>query len=98
MDGSIVKFEENFNVKFTDHNEGMKAFIQNSFAEFKKKKMFLEYLCQQEERINILESEKAMFQQQIISLKSVMCTSDSNIKELEQYGRRLCLCIKSMSC
>ena len=40
MDGSIVKFEENFNVKFTDHNEGMKAFIQNSFAEFKKKKCF----------------------------------------------------------
>ena len=40
MDGSIVKFEENFNVKFTDHNEGMKAFIQNSFAEFKKKNVF----------------------------------------------------------
>ena len=59
--------------------------------------MFLEDLCQQEERINILESEKAMFQQQIISLKSVMSTSENNIEELEQYGRRLCLCIKSMS-
>ena len=59
--------------------------------------MFLEDLCQQEERINILESEKAMFQQQIISLKSVMSTSENNIEELEQYGRRLCLYIKSMS-
>ena len=37
MDERIVKFEENFNVKFNDHKEGMKAFIQNWFAEFKKK-------------------------------------------------------------
>ena len=36
-----------------------------------------------------------MLQQQIISLKSVMCTSASNIEELEQYGRRLCLCNQS---
>ena len=98
MDERIAKLEENFDVKFNDHKEGMKAFIQNLYAEFKEemKKMFVEHFSQQEERINILESEKAMLQQQIISLKNAMCTSESNIEELEQYGRRLCLRIKSM--
>ena len=56
----------------------------------------MEQFHQQEERINILESEKTMLQQQIISLKSSMCTSESNIEEPEQYGRRLCLRIKSV--
>ena len=37
-----------------------------------------------------------MLQQQIISLKSAICTSESNIEELEQYGRRLCLRIESV--
>ena len=95
MGERIVKFEENLDVKFSDHEEGMKTFIQNLFAEFKEE-MFLKQFCQQEERINILESEKAMLQQQIISLKSVMSTSKSNIEELEQYGRRLCLYIESV--
>ena len=76
----------------------MKAFIQNFFARFKEemKKMFSEQFSQQEERINILESEKAILQQQMISLKNAMCTSESNIEELEQYGRRLCLRIESV--
>ena len=41
MDERIVKFEENLDVKFNDHEEGMKTFIQNLFAEFKEE-MFLE--------------------------------------------------------
>ena len=99
MDRRIAKFEGNFDVKFNDHKEGMKAFIQNLFVEFKEelKKMFSEQFSQQEERINILESEKVMLQQQIISLKNAMCTSESNIEELEQYGRRLCLHSESVS-
>ena len=56
--------------------------------------MFSEQFFQQEEGINIPESEKAMIQHQIISLNSVMCTSESNIEELEQYGQILCLCIE----
>ena len=75
----------------------MKTVIQSLFAEFKKemRKIFSEQFFHQEDRINYLESEKVMLQQQIISLKSVMCTSASNIEELEQYGRRLCLCNQS---
>ena len=85
MDEGISKLKENLDAKFNDHKEGTKAFIQNLFAEFKEemKKMSLEQFSQQEERINILESDKAMLQQQIISLKSAMCTSESNIEELE---------------
>ena len=85
LDERIAKLEENFDVKFNDHKEGMKAFIQKLFAEFKEetKKMFSEQFSLQEERINILESEKAMLQQQIISLKNAICTSESNIEELE---------------
>ena len=45
---------------------------------------------------NIPELEKIMLQQQI-SLKSVMCTSESNIEELGQYGGRLCLRIESVN-
>ena len=41
MGERIVKFEENLDVKFNDHEEGMKLFIQNLFAEFKEE-MFLE--------------------------------------------------------
>ena len=37
-----------------------------------------------------------MFQQQKKILKSAMCTSESNIEELEQYGRELCLHIESV--
>ena len=57
MDGRIAKLEENFDVKFNDHKEGMKAFIQNLFVEFKEemKKMFLEQFSQLEGRINIFE-------------------------------------------
>ena len=58
--------------------------------------MFSEQFSQQEKRINILESEKAILQQQIISLKSGICTSESNIEEFEQYARRLCLRIESV--
>ena len=85
MDEGISKLKENLDAKINDHKEGTKAFIQNLFAEFKEemKKMSLEQFSQQEERINILESDKAMLQQQIISLKSAMCTSESNIEELE---------------
>ena len=65
MDERIAKLEENFYVKFNDHKEDTKAFIQNLFAEFKeeikKKKMFSEQFSRQEERINILESEKPYF-------------------------------------
>ena len=48
MDERIAKLEENFNVKFNDHKEGMKAFIQNLFAELKEemKKMLLEQFSQ----------------------------------------------------
>ena len=45
--------------------------------------MFSEQFCQQEEMINILESEKAMLQQHIISLKSAMCTYEIDIEKLE---------------
>ena len=57
MDGRIAKLEENFDVKFNDHKEGTKAFIQNLFVEFKeeKKKMFLEQFSQLDERVNIFE-------------------------------------------
>ena len=98
IDERIAKLEESFDVKFNDHKEGMKAFIQNLFAEFKEeiKKMFSKQFSRQEERINILESEKAMLQQQIISLKNGMCISESNIKEIEQYGRRFCLRIENV--
>ena len=98
MDERIAKLEENFDVKFNDLRERMKAFIQNFFAEFTEmKKIFLELFSQQEETINILQLEKAMLQQQTISLKSAMCTSESNIEELEQYGRRMCVRIESIS-
>ena len=46
--------------------------------------MFSEQLCQQKDRINILELEKLMLRQQIISLKSAMCTS-ANISTLNQW-------------
>ena len=36
MDERNAKLEENFDVKFNDHKEGVKAFIQNLFAEFKE--------------------------------------------------------------
>ena len=77
--------------------EGMKAFIQNLFAKFTEetKKMFSEQFSQQEERTNILESKKAMLQQQMISLEMAMCTSERNIEELEQYRRRVCLSLGS---
>ena len=41
-DERIAKSEENLDVKFNDHKEGMKAFIQNLFAELieEMKKMF----------------------------------------------------------
>ena len=65
MDERIAKLEENFDVKFNDLRERMKAFIQNFFAEFTEemKKIFLELFSQQEETINILQLEKAMLQQ-----------------------------------
>ena len=37
MDEIIAKLEENFGVKFNDHKKGIKAYIQNLFAEFKEK-------------------------------------------------------------
>ena len=83
MDKRIVEFELNFDFSFNYHKEVMKVFIQNLFAEFKedmKKNIFSEKCCHQEERMNILESEKSMLQEQIISLNSAMCTSESNIE------------------
>ena len=82
MDARIVKLEENFDVKFNDHKEGMNAFIQNVFAEFKEemKKNVFETI--------FISKKRACFSSRF-SLKSVMCTSESNIEELDQYGRRL---------
>ena len=76
----------------------MKVFIQNLFAEIKEqmKKMFLEQFTQQEERINIFESVKSMLQQYTISFKSAMCTSESKIKVIEQYGRSMYLRLESV--
>ena len=36
MNEAIAKLEENFNVKFNDHKEGMKIFIKNLLSEFKE--------------------------------------------------------------
>ena len=58
--------------------------------------MFSGQFFQQEERINILKSIKSMLQQQIINLKSAMGTSISNIKEFEQYRRRMSLRVGSV--
>ena len=58
MDERIANLEENFDVKFNYHKKGIKAFIQNLFAELFKeemKKMFSEQFSQQEQRINTLE-------------------------------------------
>ena len=62
MDERIAKLEENFDVKFNDHKEGIKAFIQNLFDQFKEemKEIISEQCSRQEERINILESKKSM--------------------------------------
>ena len=85
MNERFEKLEENSDVKFNDHKEVMKAFIQNVFAEFKEemKKMFCFRDNFLNKKINFLESIKTLLYQQIISLKSAMGTSKSNIKELE---------------
>ena len=52
MNERFEKLEENSDVKFNDHKEVMKAFIQNVFAEFKEemKKMFSGQFSQQEDK------------------------------------------------
>ena len=67
----IAELEENFDVKYNGHKEGIEAFIQNLFAEFKEemKKMFSEQFSQEEERKNILEPEKTEIRVSCVHLK-----------------------------
>ena len=58
MHERIAKFQESFNIKFNDHKEDMKAFIQNLLPEFKKE---MKQFSQKEHRINIIKSEKPCF-------------------------------------
>ena len=89
MDARIVKLEENFDVKFNDHKEGMNAFIQNTFAEFKEEMKKIVF------RTIFISKRRACFSSRF-TFKTVMCTSESNIEELDQYGRRLCQRIENV--
>ena len=71
IDERIAELEENFDVKYNGHKEGIEAFIQNLFAELKEqmKKMFSEQFSQEAERKNIREPEKAEIRVSCVHLK-----------------------------
>ena len=95
MGERIAKLEENFDVKFNGHKVDVQTFIQNLFAEFKEE-MFPEHFFSTNRGQISLNRRKPCFSSRKKILKSAMCTSESNIEELEQYGRKLCLHIESV--
>ena len=51
----------------------------------------------QNERMSMLEADKCLLQEQVMSLKHVNLQIQNRREELEQYGRRICLRINGVT-
>ena len=98
LEEKFTSLELCFDTKFLNCKHEMENTMKKIFEEFKieMKEVILAEITKQGEKIKILESDKAMLQKQIMELKSANVTSQSNVEELEQYGRRQCVRIDNV--
>ena len=79
--------------QFCSRNKKLEEICENLFKKFRKhiELQFTNELKKQSERLEELESDKTMLQNQILEIKKQNLLNQQEIEELEQYGRRLCL-------
>ena len=77
--------------QFCSRNKKLEEICENLFKKFRKhiELQFTNELKKQSERLEELESDKTMLQNQILEIKKQNLLNQQEIEELEQYGRRL---------
>ena len=98
IDEKIEELKEHINQQFSVNNKHFEETCEKLFENFKNefKEEFAEELTKRDDKIEKLESNKAMLQKHILEIKKQNLTNQSEIEELEQYGRRQCLRFESV--
>ena len=92
MDEKIEELKEHINQQLSVNNKHFEETCEKLFEKFKNefKDEFLKEHKKRDEKIEKLESDKAMLQKHILEIKKQNLANQSEIEELEQYGRRQC--------
>ena len=93
IDEKIEELKEHINQQLSVNNKHFEETCEKLFEKFKNefKEEFSKELKKRDEKIEKLESDKAMLQKHILEIKKQVLANQSEIEELEQYGRRQCL-------
>ena len=90
MEDKLEELKSYFNTKFNEQEESLTKTFNNINADLNKeitKEIQHEVLKQCKQ----LDSENKMLKKQVVELKKLNINNQSRNKELEQYGRHLCI-------
>ena len=93
IDEKIEELKEHIHQQLSFNNKHFEETCEKLFEKFKNefKEEFAKELKKRDNKIEKLKSDKVMLQKHILEIKKQNLTNQSEIEELEQYGRRQCL-------
>ena len=90
MEDKLEEFKSYFNTKFNEQEESLTKAFNNIIADLKKE-ITKEIQHEVSKQCKQLAFENKMLKKQVPELRELNINNQSRNKELEQYGRRLCL-------
>ena len=90
MEDKLEEFKSYFNTKFNEQEESLTKAFNNIIADLKKE-ITKEIQHEVSKQCKQLTFENKMLKKQVPELRELNINNQSRNKELEQYGRRLCL-------
>ena len=93
IEEKIEELKEHIHQKLSVNKKHFEETCEKIFQKFKNefKQEFAKELEKRDEKIKKLESDKVILQKHILEIQKQNLTNQSEIEELEQYGRRKCL-------
>ena len=95
MEDKLEDLKPYFNTKFNEQEESLTKTFNNIIADFKKE-ITKEIQHEVWKQCKQLDSENKMLKNQVTQLRKLNISNNFCNKELEQYGKRLCLRIEGL--
>ena len=90
MYNKLEELKAHYNTKFNKQEEKLTKNF-NNFIDDLKKEITVQIQNEVLKRCNVIESKNKTLKKQVAKLRKLSIENQSNNKELDQYGRRLCL-------
>ena len=95
MEDKLEELKSYVNTKFSEQEESLTQAFNNIIADLKKE-ITKEIQHEISKQCKQLDSTNKMLKKQVVELRELNINNQSRNEELEQYGRRLCLCIEGV--